>query len=124
MKAKILLIFMFIAPIFANAYGRDFLEEPHLLQLYSLNDSSIKGIKEGKYYLNPTKISISEEGLYLHSDRFAPLALHRLFQDQNGVFVVSQYYQHRCNTCGAIYNNKPSECSVCKGASFSPYGVD
>jgi len=123
-KAIFLAFCTLIAPAFAFECNVDYLQKTHLVQLQSLQDSSIRMVEGEKYYLDPNKVSISDSGIHLHTDYFAPLALQRLFQDQDGVFVLSRYYQHRCKNCGAVYDTQPSECSVCKGTSFEPYGVD
>lgn len=100
-------------------YGGNILETKLLMQLHRLQDSSISNVKNEKYYVNTDRISVSEEGIYLYSDYFGPIAMKHLLQDNEGVYVMGVFDYYRCNSCGRIYSSPPTKCDSCGGTSFS-----
>lgn len=103
---------------FCLVHADDFLERKHLSQLHSLRDSSIVGVESGKYYINAERVSLTQEGLQLHSDCFSPLLLKHLFQDDDGIFVMSAFSIYKCDGCPRYYNSPPSQCE-CGSTTFT-----
>ena len=119
MKKYCLLIVMFSCFFSTQTFARDFLERDLLMQLYSLEDSCIIGVKENKYYLNAEKIYVVHDGIYLVSDYCGSLSVSNLAQDNEGMYTVGAYGHYICNGCGTRYQSYPSECGVCGGTSFT-----
>ncbi len=118
MRKVFLSMFVFISAFSITVYAGDFLENDLLVQLYNLQDSSILNVREGKYYLNSEKVSISDDRIFLISDIFGPLVLSCVVQDAEGMYV-GLYDYYTCDNCGRSYQSQPNECDSCGGSSFS-----
>lgn len=120
MRKMLFLIFTFISTFTTAGYAANFLENDLLVELNSLEDSCIRTVKEGKYYLNSEKMHIQENKIFLNSETYGPLAVHCLMQDHEGIYTAIYGYW-RCTGCGWTYQYQPSICDneECQGTSFS-----
>ena len=90
------------------------------MELHSINDSSVVKIIGEKLYLNPDRLSFSEDGITLNTDFRGPIALSHVVHDKD-VFRLS-FAIYRCNSCGRHYSSQPSQCS-CGSTDFSVVDV-
>lgn len=118
-KSLLITLLLTITPFFSTVYANDFLAKDLLMQLAESNDPSYYMLKENRHYLNSDRISVSNDGLLLHTDYFGPILLRSLFQDNSGVYTTGAFAIYRCNGCGRNYNSPPSECGSCGSTSFS-----
>ncbi|HEY4832728.1 MAG TPA: hypothetical protein VIH61_09250 [Waddliaceae bacterium] len=118
MRTVFLSVFVFISAFSTAVYADNFSENDLLVQLYSLQDSSILDVKEGKFYINSEKISIFDNRICLNSDFFGPLALGYVIQDIEGMYV-GLYYYYTCDNCSRSYQSEPAKCGTCGGTSFT-----
>lgn len=116
---KNLVLFMFSAQIFlVHLFANDCPKKDVLLQMYTYGDSCIIEVEEDRYYLDPEKIYVTQEGICLLGEN-SVLPLSNLLVDNKGMYTVGMYYKYICNNCGKHYNSRPRECSRCGSTSFS-----
>jgi hypothetical protein len=61
--------------------------------------SSILSIEGEKIYLNPDKIVVAKEGLFLLTDEDAYLSISALFNDAEGIFTLLASSSEKKNFC-------------------------
>ena len=105
--------------IFCVVHANDSLGKTNLSQLYDIHDSSIRELKHEKFYLNPERISVSENGILLQSECLGAISLQSLFQDNEGMYTMGLWRIYQCNGCPRQYNSPPAKC-VCGSTSFTP----
>ena len=80
------------------------------MQLYETKDPSIISKEDNKFYLEPNRISVSEDGvIYLHSDLWGALPIQHISQDEEGLHTL-MFCTYMCNKCGAQYRKQPARC--------------
>ena len=100
------------------AHTEDSLEESHLSNLYQLQDSSIRELKDEKFYLNTERLSVSQEGIVLHTDHLGLIPLQNLLKDNEGIYTIAFTHFYMCTHCHRRYANKPAKCTVCGRSDF------
>ena len=103
--------------------AEDSLEESHLSNLYQLQDSSIRELKDEKFYLNTERLSVSQEGIVLHTDHLGLIPLQNLLQDSEGIYTIAFTHFYKCVHCPRTYRNRPPPKCKCGSTEFTAVPV-
>lgn len=122
MKKWIFSLALTLTTLSLNAFQEDLKKTipEKIMELHSISDSSVVEIKGEKLYLNPDRLSFSEDGITLNTDFLGPVVLSHVVHDKDGFRLSFAVY--RCNSCGRHYSSQPSECS-CGSKDFSVVDV-
>lgn len=101
----------FIMSIFSIGYADNLSNYQMIVEAYESNNPCINKIEGNKIVINPERVSLTEEGIFLEVAPSVLLELSHLFHDTEGVYVLSQDYYY-CSNCRIKYLN-PGTCRQC-----------
>ena len=110
-KSFLSLLFIFISFAAIVCANQEY-KLPLMEKLYSNNDQSILGHEDGRFYLNPQRLSLSLEGIFLRTDAWDFHPISALFFDKE----KCAYYQTDHWICSGGHRVPISftMCPVCK----------
>lgn len=106
------------------AFSDDRLDEGILETIFLQASDSIENIEGEHLYLNPKKVCLHEQKIYLEGDDFETILLPQICADDQGLFLKIGKNQgptvmYICRNCTKTYYNKrPSKCDRCKESNF------
>ena len=106
------------------AFGNDYLDQDIVEMIFLQAPDSIDNIEGEHLYLNPQKVCLHEQKIYLESDDCEAILLPHICADDKGLFLKISKKQkptkmYICRTCTTTYYNKaPKKCRVCQENNF------